>query len=133
MDDPNIFVSWGIGEQNLVELFKEHNLKHVTTGYYTTTCTSLGSLTCALGFHFEPRTNGRLNELEFFRRNNDDQKKSFEEFQTSFVNAFGKPTNIRKGDAGFNDYRWIIGGVQIVHFVFDRFGPEEHTRIKIYL
>jgi|SRR5688572_7994951 len=130
VDNPKIFVPWDIDENTLIDLFNGHELKHVTTGYYTTTCTSLNGLTCMLGFHFEPRSKGRLNELEFFRTNYDDQKKSFNEFQSHFVNVFGQPTNSTKVSEGFNNYEWQLNNVQIVHYVFDRFGPEEHMRIK---
>jgi len=33
-------------------------------------------------------------------------------------------------ERGFNNYEWLLDNIQIVHFVFDRFGPEEHMRIK---
>jgi hypothetical protein len=129
IDNPKIFIPWNVDEKELTGLFNGHNLKHITTGYYTTSCTSLNGLTCMLGFHFEPRSNGRLNELEFFRTNYEDQKKSFEDFQTHFESAFGQPTETAKGNEGFNNYAWQLNNVQIVHYVFDRFGPEEHMRI----
>ena len=130
IDSPKIFVPWNVDEKELTNLFNGQELKYVTTGYYTASCTSLNGLTCMLGFHFDPRSNGRLNELEFFRTNYEDQKKSFEEFQTHFVNVFGQPSETSKGKEGFNNYAWQLNNVQIVHYVFDRFGPEEHMRIK---
>jgi hypothetical protein len=130
IDNPKIFVPWDIGEKELTDLFNSHELKHITTGYYAIGCTSLNSLTCMLGFHFVPRSNGRLNELEFFRTNYDDQKKSFDEFQMHFVNTFGQPTETAKGNEGNNNFAWQLNNVEIIHYVFDRFGPEEHMRIK---
>ena len=130
IDQPNIFVPWDIDENTLTDLFKGQELKHVTTGYYTINCTSLDSLNCMIGFHFDPRSNGRLNELEFFRMNYDNQQKSFAEFQNAFTNSFGQPSSTTKGNEGFNNYEWRLNNVQIVHYVFDRFGPEEHMRIK---
>ena len=130
IDRPNIFVPWDIDEKTLKDLFKGQELKHVTTGYYTINCTSLDSLNCMIGFHFDPRSNGRLNELEFFRMNYDNQQKSFDEFQNAFTNSFGQPSSTTKGNEGFNNYEWRLNNVQIVHYVFDRFGPEEHMRIK---
>lgn len=130
IDQPNIFVPWDIDENTLTDLFKGQKLKHVTTGYYTINCTSLDSLNCMIGFHFDPRSNGRLNELEFFRMNYDNQQKSFDEFQNAFTNSFGQPSSTTKGNEGFNNYEWRLNNVQIVHYVFDRFGPEEHMRIK---
>jgi hypothetical protein len=130
IEQPNIFVPWKIDEKTLTDLFNGKDLKHVTTGYYTMKCKSLDSLNCMIGFHFEPRKNGQLNELEFFRMNYDNQQKSFDEFQNSFTNAFGQPTSTTKGNEGFNNYQWRLDDVQIVHYVFDRFGPEEHMRIQ---
>jgi hypothetical protein len=60
----------------------------------------------------------------------DNQQKSFDEFQNSFTYAFGQPTSATKENEGFNNYEWRINDVQIVHYVFDRFGPEEHMKNK---
>ena len=130
IDNPKIFVAWDIDEKTLTELFKNSELKHITTGYFTTKCSSLNGLTCMLGFHFRPREGGFLNELEFFRTDYSDQQKSFDEFQKYFTNVFGQPTKTTKGNEGFNNYEWKLNNIQIVHYVFDRFGPEEHMRIK---
>lgn len=127
---PNIFVPWDIDEKTLTELFKGQKLKHVTSGYYTASCTSLDNLKCMIGFHFEPRSKGQLNELEFFRNEYQDQQKSFDDFQRCFTQSFGEPTIATRGYEGFNNYEWRLDNIQIVHFVFDRFGPEEHMRIK---
>lgn len=129
IEKPNIFVPWEIDEKGLIEIFKGDSLKKVTVKYYTASCTSLNGLNCMLGFHFGP--NGRLSELEFFRTDYSDQQKSFDEFQKHFVEGFGNPTKTSKGSEGFNDFEWRLGKVQIFHFVYDRFGPEEHMRIKL--
>lgn len=130
IDQPDIFVPWDIDEKQLTDLFKGQKLINITTGYYTTDSESLDGLKCKLGFHFEPRKNGRLNELEFFRTNYDDLSKSYEEFQKHFVGQFGKPTKTSLGDEGFEIHHWDFDGVNIMHFIIDRFGPEEHMRIK---
>ena len=130
IDCPKIFVPWDIDVNTLKELFRGQRLDNIATGYYTTRCTLLGSLNCMLGFHFEPCLNGRLNELEFFRTDCDNQQKSFNEFQRSFSHSFGQPTNKIKGNEGFYNYEWQINNIQILHFVFDRFGPEENLRIR---
>ena len=129
IDIPNVFIPWGINELELKKLLFSV-LRHVTTGYYTITCESLGDMKHELGFHFEPRKNGELNELEFFRRSYDDQWVSYNEFQNHFEAAFGKPTHTKEGNEGFQSHQWKINKITIVHYVFDRFGPEEHMRIK---
>ncbi|GAB2470187.1 hypothetical protein GCM10011375_40980 [Hymenobacter qilianensis] len=130
IDEPGIFIPWGIDEHMLTQKLNGHGYNHVTTGYYTISCKSLNGLNCMLGFHFEPRKDGFLNELEFFRTDYSDPGKSFTEFQSYFEAEFGKPTLEANGNEGFKNYAWNLDTVQIVHYVFDRFGPEEHMRIK---
>ena len=130
IDEPDIFIPWDIDEQTLTQKLKMHNVKHITTGYYTISCKSLNGLNCIIGFLFEPKKNGLLTELEFFRTNYSDQGKSFSDFQSHFEIEFGKPTSEYNGNEGFKNYIWNLENVQIVHFLFDRFGPEEHLRIK---
>jgi hypothetical protein len=59
----------------------------------------------------------------------DNQQKSFDEFQNSFI-RFWTTNKCNKENEGFNNYEWRINDVQIVHYVFDRFGPEEHMKNK---
>jgi hypothetical protein len=127
---PDVFVPWGIRESDLRGLLESYGLRHVTHGYYTFSCVSLGGLSHELGFHFSPRPDGILSELEFFRRAYENQKASFDEFQKYFEASFGKPTKEQMGTEGFPSYMWDLKGVRIVHYVFDRFGLEEHMRIQ---
>ena len=83
-----------------------------------------------LGFHFEPRSGDFLYELEFFRRSYSEQKKSYQEFQDHFEAVFGKPNFTQSGYGGFDSCTWNLQDVEIAHYVFDRFGPEEHMRIR---
>ena len=128
VNSPSIFVPWGINSTELTKLFEGHSLRKVTRGYYTIDCEPLTDLHCCLGFHLRPSDS--LIELEFFRRDYSDQKKSFDEFQSHFENEFGPPTKSEQGNEGFSFYSWCLEAVEIVHFVYDRFGPEEHMRIK---
>ena len=130
IDVPDIFIPWCIDEQTLIKLLNKHSYNHVTKGYYTISCKSLSGLDCMLGFHFEPRKDGLLKELEFFRNSYSDQSESFYEFQSHFEKAFGKPSKNYFGNEGYENYLWDFDSVQIVHYVIDRFGPEEHMRIK---
>jgi hypothetical protein len=67
IEEPEAFVRWGMTESELLATLPI-TPRHVTTGYYVIDCTSLGGLHHVLGFHFRPRENGELRELEFFRR-----------------------------------------------------------------
>ena len=130
IEDPNVFVPWLVSQSQLRELLSEHGLTHITEGYFTITCKSMGGMEHELGFHFEPRSGDFLYELEFFRRSYSDQKKSYQEFQVHFEAVFGKPNFIKPGYVGFDSCTWNFQDVEILHYVFDRFGPEEHMRIR---
>lgn len=130
IEDPNVFVPWSVSQSQLRELLSEYGLTHITTGYFTITCKSMGGMEHELGFHFEPRSGDSLYELEFFRRSYSDQKKSYQEFQDHFEAVFGKPNFVRPGYEGFDSCNWTLHDVEIVHYVFDRFGLEEHMRIR---
>lgn len=127
---PDVFVPWGIGEAELQTLLP--SARKVTRGYFTLDCVSLGGLRHMIGFHFDPRRAGRLVELEFFRASYPDQHASFANFQRHLESTFGHAERSGPGDSGFPWYEWDLGGTQIQHLVFDRFGPEEHVRIRRY-
>jgi hypothetical protein len=126
---PDVLVPWHISEQELLNLLPSAP-RHVTTGYYTLPCASLGGLQHDLGFHFAPRAGGRLVELELFRRSYPDLHQSFEEFQRHLVQTFGEPSAVDDGDAGFPHFTWRMARARVVHYVLDRFGPEEHVRVS---
>lgn len=129
LEDPAVVIPWTITVAELRSLFGSH-LREVTRGYFTVSCTSLGGLRHELGFHFMPRDGDRLNELEFFRRAYPNQAESFEEFQRHFEAAFGRPDWTEQRSGAFPAYAWNVPGAQIVHYVIDRFGPEEHLHIE---
>jgi len=130
IESPSIWLPWGISENDLSKLLGAFGLKSVTSGYCTLTATSLDGLKCEIGFHFFPKHGGRLHEIEFFRRSYPNQSESFAEFQRHFEKQFGSPTKTSEGSEEFPSHEWRIGRTAIVHYVIDRFGPEEHMRIK---
>jgi len=129
IDEPNAFVPWSITQAGLRALFGSH-LREVTRGYFIVPCTSLGGLRHTLGFHFEPRQSDHLLELEFFRSAAVPMAESYDDFQRHFERAFGPPTRSRPGTEGFAFHEWMLPAARIIHFVRDRFGPEEHMRIQ---
>ena len=125
---PSVLVPWAIDSSKLKTLFEKHApLKEVTAGYYTIPAEPLPGLNCLVGFHLHET--GKLNLLEFFRSDYSDQKASFEDFQRHFETAFGKPSSTVAGTEGFANHIWNLAAVTISHYVFDRFGPEEHMEI----
>ena len=132
IETPAEFIPWDISEPKLIELLGKSDLRRVTNGYYTIPCTTLGGLLLQLGFHFEPRHDGKLKELEFFREKPMDLGESFREFQAHLESLFGDPPKQTDGTAGFPTFKWIQADCEIFHYVFDRFGPEEHVGIRKY-
>ena len=128
IEEPAVFVRWGITEPELLNTLTVEP-HHVTAGYYVIDCISLSGLHHALGFHFRPDEDGRLRELEFFRRRYPDLTESYNEFQRHLVAAFGAPATQSPGDEGFPNCTWQSGGATIRHYILYRFGPEEHVRI----
>jgi hypothetical protein len=131
IEEPAVFVPWGVSEPELLALLPSKP-RHVTDGYYVIECTSLAGLRHMLGFHFQPRTNGKLVELEFFRRAYPDLRASFDDFESHLEATFGPPDTSVPGDQGLPNYTWRRGAASVRHLVFDRFGPEEHVRIARY-
>ena len=130
IDTPNIFVPWNINAGQLETLFKDHKLNHVTTGYFTISCESLNGLQCNIGFHLTPANEGLLKEFEFYFETGEKPEETFKQFQFHFEREFGKPVKEINRYQGYPDFEWILGDVQIIHKVIDRFGPEEHMRIR---
>lgn len=128
LEKPAVSIPWGIRESELKTLFSAGELRRVTNAYYTAPVRILGGLECMLGFHFRGKRS-TLSELESFRMDYSDQRASFDEFQTYFEESFGSPTSTTAGSEGFPSHEWRVPGATIRHYVFDRFGPEEHMRV----
>jgi hypothetical protein len=126
VEDPPLFVPWGISEADLRAKIPSPRLRHVTDGYFTLRCSSLGSLEHVLGFHF---TDGELLEFELFLEEAHDPQSQYGVWQQHLEASFGTPTESTAGSEGFPDHTWDLGDVRVSHFVFDRFGLEEHVRI----
>ena len=129
IDEPPVFVPWSVTQAELRALFGS-SLREVTQGYFTIPCTSLGGLQHKLGFHFEPRGSDHLHELEFFRATAAPLADSYTDFQRHFERAFGRPTRSRPGSEGFLTHEWVLPTLHIFHVVQERFGQEEHLRIR---
>jgi hypothetical protein len=129
LDDPPITIPWNITAARLIELGGPAGLEEVTRGYYVAACKALGGLDLKIGFHFDPGERGKLREIELFPRFAMPIADSYPKFQAHLEKTFGPPTKSRPGDEGFACHTWKKRGAEIRHFVFDRFGPEEHVRI----
>jgi hypothetical protein len=129
IEDPPVVVPWGSTEDEVRLLLP--SLREVTPGYLTGEVVSLRGLRHMLGFHFQPRNRGRLVELELYRSSYLDLQASFAEFQRHLEATFGPPQESRPAGDGFPAYGWKVGRTTIRHYVFDRFGPEEHVEVQL--
>jgi hypothetical protein len=121
IEEPAVFVSWGVDEAELAGMFAGE-LKKVTGGYYTMPCVSLSGLRHQIGFHFSA---GRLTIFEFFPQRFPDDgnwRLWFDEFDQHLRQTFGLPTR-----AGADRSEWDFGSVGVKHYMIERFGPEVRT------
>jgi hypothetical protein len=130
IEEPHVFVPWETPETQFLDGFEGLHLRLVTDGYFTTHCTSLEGLSHELGFHFRPRKNGRLVELEFFSSSYSNLAESYQEFQRHLEATFGQPTITVPGSEGYLSHIWRSQGAEVVHYVMEHFGPAEYIRIK---
>jgi hypothetical protein len=128
IEEPEAFVRWGMTKAELLETLPTEP-QHVAEDYYVIDCTSLQGLQLALGFHFRPKENPALRELEFFRRSSPGLHESYAEFQRHLEAIFGAPAQQSPGDEGLPNCSWQSGGATVRHYVLNRFGPEEHVRM----
>lgn len=129
IEDPQVVVPWGVTEADLLALLPVRP-RHVTAGYLTLEVVSLCGMRHTLGFHFQPRNQGRLAELEFFRLPYANLADSYAEWDEHLERTFGPPHARRPGDEGFDSCTWLVEGVELCHVVRDRFGPEELIRMR---
>lgn len=129
LDEPDVFVPWGITKEELFAIIPKNDLKQVTEGYFTLPCRALGGLEIMIGFHFEFFTK-ELYKFEFFRTSYPDYRESYDEFQGSLEKLFGEPHEVICIDNGFPFNVWTFGSIKVYHYIADRFGPEEHVHIE---
>lgn len=128
LEEPAVTIPWFARPDDVRRLVPD--VEEVTEGYDVVDVVSLGGLRHALGLHYRPRRNGRLVEFEIFRREPIDVQVSFEEFQSHLEVVFGPPTTSRPAGPDRPRHRWRFGTIDVVHLIQDRFGPEEHLRIR---
>ena len=128
LEDPPVALMWGASPEECRGALGRRVCEVSPRYLVVSSAISLAGLTCEIGLHFDARD--RLRELEFFRTSQEDPRASYHGFQRHFEAAFGTPTTTVPGPDGFADHHWLLGPVEIEHRVFDRFGPEEHMRVR---
>lgn len=126
---PSTFLPWGATEEEVLDLLARAP-RRVTDGYHTVDCTALGGLLLTAGFHFDPRQDGRLREVELFRAHSEELATSFARFQHHLELTFGPPHTTTRRPQWYPDHQWRFGHVRVRHFAQRRFVHEEHVRIE---
>lgn len=136
LETPDLWLPWDITMAELLKAFNKQRQvapRLVAPGYYVARCQMFGGLDAQVGFHFEPKNDiGLLKELELFDNGERDIERSYQVFDERLVQLFGEPNDEKRGacSTSMPDREWHVGSVSIVHYVMDRFGPEEHLVIR---
>lgn len=128
IDDPPVRVPWSISASELQRLLGSAAVR-VGDRYWYADVRVLGGLSCRVSFRFNGTRDG-LSTLEFSRGSSMDLTESFNDFQTHFEQAFGPPTSQYPESHAFPSHRWMLPGVEILHHVWSRFGPQESLSIR---
>ena len=146
IDEPMIFVPWGIDESGFTHMFSNHNISIVVgKNYFVKDVTIFGEQHCNIGVTFDKT----MYSLGISRDNceNDNSlkdksiktlgdfqaylKKSFEDFQVALEISFGTPDKRAKIMGDFESCEWDIGErIKIHHYIADRFGLAEYLFIE---
>jgi hypothetical protein len=135
LEDPAVLVPWGASVEDLLSTFRAqgHAPRRVTASYYTAAGRLFGGTEAKIGFHFGRwESPDGLEHVELFDNGEREIEKSYQVFHRSLVEQFGEPTVREPGDLGpsMPYCEWRVGSVRILHYVMDRFGPEEHLTLR---
>ena len=131
VDEPDIELTVSVSE--CLKQLKSANINYnkVCRGYVVFSANLFGGLDLMVGLHYK---GAFVEYIEIFRPIEQynlpdyDINKSFSEIHDAIVSVYGKPSAEKPKYAdGFPSERWIGRNYVIDHYVFDRFGPEEHT------
>jgi hypothetical protein len=130
LERPQVFVHWGITQDELESLFKGSGLRQVGGGSYLANCISLGGLSHSIGFRFA-RTSRKLYEIGL-NVPGVSIEESYPHLQQHLEVTFGPPTRTSPGDemAECPHQTWLLPGAQIEHYVSEHFGPAETLFIR---
>jgi hypothetical protein len=142
IEQPRIFVPWGITKAGFESLFRGSDLERGTNGVpYLGRCKALCGLDLRLSFRFDPlsgalcRIRPTLRTTWFRVRHSRDKIRSiplevqFDEIQAHLEATFGPSSTASPGE-GFTNYTWLFPGVRIEHSTHEHFGPNEDVFIE---
>jgi hypothetical protein len=132
LEQPQVFVRWGITQDELESLFEGSCLIRSERGFYSylTNCISLGGLSHSIGFRFG-RTSRKLYEIGLNGAGVSIEE-SYPLLQQHLEATFGPPSSTSPGSemAECPHHTWLLPGAQIEHYVSEHFGPAETLFIR---
>lgn len=142
IEQPQIFVPWGIARADLESLLRGSDLERTDDGgLRLSRCKALGGLDLRLRFTFD-RFTGALRRISptlgvtrFRVRHSRDKIRFiplevlFDEIQAHLEATFGPSSTTSPGE-GFTNYTWLFPGVRIEHSTHEHFGPNEDVFIE---
>ena len=131
IDEPMIFLPWNIDEKGFIAMFENHNMSLVVEKqFFVRGVTIFGESRCNIGVTFD-RTIRKVGISRDNYGGYNSYVKSFAEFQSALVKAFGQPNMREIVLDDFESCEWEISdSIKIYHYVMDRFGLEEHLYIE---
>ena len=131
LEDPAGIIPWRTSPRKLAKMYP--GLKKITRGYYSLDVNFLNGLHCTMALNFRPSNCSGIR-FDIFRPaeycKNHTLKESYGGFQKHIELALGKPSSTTHDpESGFDSHVWKIGMVIVEHYVFERFGLEEHFYI----
>lgn len=131
VENPKYIIPFDITKDDISKIVLS-SIKTITPNYFTTKCIALNGLEINLGLHFSDESHpGKLREFEVFFDTYSNLLDLYKQRQLHLEKTYGIPQTIKDGEyeKEMRFCQWIIGGTVISHYVFDRFGPEEHIQI----
>jgi hypothetical protein len=116
LDVPRLDLAWGLTEQAFLEMLRPYRPQKITNGHYEMRCRFFGLPESPVHFHFEPRTDGRLSQVEFFRKPQRQKRKGFDQLQRSLEKYLGVPTRREQARSDeVHPVHWQLGKVSVAH------------------
>src|ERR1051325_9152807 len=89
LEDPAVELRWGLNERGFRDHFKEKALEQITAGHFKIRCRLLGGMDSEVHFHFAPRRDGRLTQVEIYRQPKRHRQKGFDDWQARLTALLG--------------------------------------------
>jgi hypothetical protein len=133
VEKPDVFLAWGTPIPQLLERLAGHVVEQAAGGLLMANCEVLNGLQCRMWIHPEPpyyaAEGTAMTRLSFWCPG--DVEASFRTIQKHLEMTFGGPTETIPGADGCpGEYKWLLDGVIIGHYVNEKGGLQEVAMIR---